>query len=125
MAAFLEVVDLHKQYGSVQALNGVSFTVREGELFGLLGPNGAGKTTLLSILSCLLEPTSGEVRLSGRRIQRRDPAVLRLLGVVPQELALYGELTARENLQFFGELYGLRGRRCGSASGRCWRPWRC
>ncbi len=109
MAAFLEVLDLHKQYGSVKALNGVSFTVREGELFGLLGPNGAGKTTLLSILSCLLEPTSGEVRLNGRRIHHRDPAVLRLLGVVPQELALYGELTARENLHFFGELYGLRG----------------
>jgi ABC-2 type transport system ATP-binding protein len=109
MAAFLEVVDLHKQYGSVKALDGVSFTVHEGELFGLLGPNGAGKTTLLSILSCLLEPTSGEVRLNGRRIHRRDPAVLRQLGVVPQELALYGDLTARENLHFFGELYGLRG----------------
>ncbi len=109
MAAFLEVVDLHKQYGSLKALNGVNFTVREGELFGLLGPNGAGKTTLLSILSCLLEPTSGEVRLNGVRIHRRDPSVLRMLGVVPQELALYGELTARENLHFFGELYGLRG----------------
>ncbi len=109
MAAFLEVVDLHKQYGSVKALNGVSFTVREGELFGLLGPNGAGKTTLLSILSCLLEPTSGEVRLNGRSILHRDPSVLRQLGVVPQELALYGDLTARENLHFFGELYGLRG----------------
>lgn len=109
MAAFLEIADLHKQYGSVKALDGVSFTVREGELFGLLGPNGAGKTTLLSILSCLLEPTSGEVRLNGRRVHRGDASVLRMLGVVPQELALYGDLTARENLHFFGELYGLRG----------------
>ncbi|HVS37094.1 MAG TPA: ABC transporter ATP-binding protein [Gemmataceae bacterium] len=109
MAAFLEVADLHKEYGAVKALNGVSFSVREGELFGLLGPNGAGKTTLLSILSCLLDPTSGEVRLNGRRIHGRDPAVLRQLGVVPQELALYGDLTARENLLFFGQLYGLHG----------------
>jgi linearmycin/streptolysin S transport system ATP-binding protein len=109
MAAFLEVVDLRKAYGSVKALDGVSFSVREGELFGLLGPNGAGKTTLLSVLSCLLEPTSGEVRLQGRRLHRGEQWVRRLIGVVPQELALYGDLTARENLHFFGELYGLRG----------------
>ena len=106
MASFLEVLDLYKNYGAVQALKGVRFSVREGELFGLLGPNGAGKTTLLSILSCLLEPTAGEVRLEGRRMQPRDR---RLIGVAPQELALYGDLTARENLHFFGELYGLRG----------------
>src|SRR5947209_19034398 len=98
MAAFLEVVDLRKQYGSVKALDGVSFSVREGELFGLLGPNGAGKTTLLSVLSCLLEPTGGEVRLQGRRIDRGDRWVRRLIGVVPQELSLYGASTARENL---------------------------
>ena len=109
MAAFLEVIDLTKQYGAVAALNGVSFTVGQGELFGLLGPNGAGKTTLLSILSCLLEPTSGEVRLQGRIVHQGDFWVRRELGVVPQELALYGDLTARENLHFFGELYGLRG----------------
>jgi len=108
MAAFLEVANLTKQYGAVKALNGVSFTVSEGELFGLLGPNGAGKTTLLSILSCLLEPTSGEVFLQGRRVRQGDRWVRRLIGVVPQELALYGDLTARENLRFFGELYGLR-----------------
>ena len=109
MAAFLEVADLIKQYGAVKALNGVSFSVGEGELFGLLGPNGAGKTTLLSILSCLLEPTSGEVFLQGRRVRQGDQWVRRLIGVVPQELALYGDLTARENLHFFGELYGLGG----------------
>ena len=109
MAAFLEVVDLRKNYGPVQALNGVTFSVREGELFGLLGPNGAGKTTTLSILSCLLEPTAGEVRLEGRAVRPGDRRLRRLIGVAPQELALYGDLTARENLQFFGELYGLRG----------------
>jgi linearmycin/streptolysin S transport system ATP-binding protein len=108
-APFLEVADLHKHYGRAVALSGVSFQVAEGEIFGLLGPNGAGKTTLLSILSCLLEPTSGEARLLGRRIAPTDREVRRLIGMVPQELAVYGELTARENLVFFGELYGVRG----------------
>jgi ABC-2 type transport system ATP-binding protein len=78
-------------------------------MFGLLGPNGAGKTTLLSIISCLTEAGSGEVRLLGRRLTESDREVRRLIGFVPQELAVYGELTARENLLFFGELYGLGG----------------
>jgi ABC-2 type transport system ATP-binding protein len=109
MAALLEVIDLHKRYGPTVALDRVSFQVHEGEMFGLLGPNGAGKTTLLSIVSCLAEPTSGEVRLSGRRLDPGDREVRRHIGVVPQELAVYGELTARENLLFFGELYGVKG----------------
>jgi ABC-2 type transport system ATP-binding protein len=83
--------------------------VAEGEMFGLLGPNGAGKTTTLSILSCLLAPTAGEVRLLGRPVRLGDKEARRLIGIVPQELAIYGELTARENLIFFGELYGLHG----------------
>src|SRR5581483_10528931 len=89
-APFLDVVDLRKNYGSTVALAGVSFQVAEGEIFGLLGPNGAGKTTLLSILSCLLEATGGAARLLGRPIRRGDRAMRRLIGVVPQELALYG-----------------------------------
>ncbi len=109
MTALLEVTELHKSYGTTVALDRVSFQVHEGEMFGLLGPNGAGKTTLLSIVSCLLEPTSGEVRLLGQRLDPSDRDVRRLIGVVPQELALYGELTACENLFFFGEMYGLRG----------------
>jgi ABC-2 type transport system ATP-binding protein len=107
--ALLEVLDLHKQFGPTVALDGVSFRVEEGEMFGLLGPNGAGKTTLLSIVSCLQEATSGEVRLLGRRLDPSDREVRRLIGIVPQELAVYGELSARENLYFFGELYGVRG----------------
>jgi ABC-2 type transport system ATP-binding protein len=107
--AMLDVVALHKQYGSTVALREVSFQVQEGEMFGLLGPNGAGKTTLLSVLSCLLEPSGGEARLLGRRLEPADREVRRLIGIVPQELAIYGELTARENLEFFGELYGLKG----------------
>jgi ABC-2 type transport system ATP-binding protein len=109
MTAFLEVLDLYKNYGPTRALDGVSFSVQEGEIFGLLGPNGAGKTTLLSIISCLLEPSSGQAQLQGRRLTTGEREVRRLIGIVPQELAVYGELTARENLQFLGELYGLHG----------------
>jgi ABC-2 type transport system ATP-binding protein len=79
-------------------------------MFGLLGPNGAGKTTLLSIISSLLPADAGEVRILGRRLVPSDLDVRRQIGIVPQDLALYGELTARENLLFFGELYGLGGR---------------
>jgi ABC-2 type transport system ATP-binding protein len=107
--AFLEACDLQKRYGSTVALDQVSFQVAEGEMFGLLGPNGAGKTTLLSILSCLLEPTAGEARLLDRPIRPNDREFRHQIGIVPQELALYGELTARENLLFFGELYGRSG----------------
>jgi ABC-2 type transport system ATP-binding protein len=108
-AEFLDVIDLRKCYGTAAALDGVSFQVREGELFGLLGPNGAGKTTLLSILSCLLTPTGGHARLLGQLLSKANRFVRPLIGIVPQELAIYGELTARENLIFFGELYGVRG----------------
>jgi ABC-2 type transport system ATP-binding protein len=104
---FLEVANLRKQYGDQVALDGVSFQVQEGEMFGLLGPNGAGKTTLLSIISCLLDATAGEVRLAGQVLSQRHREQRRQIGIVPQELALYGELTGRENLRFFGELYGL------------------
>jgi linearmycin/streptolysin S transport system ATP-binding protein len=108
-APILEVVNLRKRYGDTVALDGVTFQVLEGEMFGLLGPNGAGKTTLLSIVSSLLEATSGEVRVLGKRLEPQDADVRRHIGIVPQELALYGELTARENLAFFGSLYGLSG----------------
>src|SRR5262249_22522362 len=80
-----------------------------GEMFGLLGPNGAGKTTLLSILSCLLDAESGTIHLDGRHLALHDRDMRRHIGIVPQELAIYDGLTARENLYFFGELYGLRG----------------
>lgn len=103
----VEVRDLHKRYGKIEALRGVSFEVYDGELFGLLGPNGAGKTTLISILSCLLAPSRGGARLANKPITMSDPEIRRQIGIVPQDLALYGELTARENLLFFGQLYGM------------------
>jgi ABC-2 type transport system ATP-binding protein len=105
----LEVDDVRKSYGKQEALKGLSFQVEDGDMFGLLGPNGAGKTTLLSIISTLLEPSAGEVRLFGERITPDARDLRRQIGIVPQELAVYGELTARENLTFFGELYGIRG----------------
>ncbi len=105
----LTIRDVHKRYGPIEALSGVSFDVHAGELFGLLGPNGAGKTTLLSIVSCLLEASSGEVRILGRTASTSDRQLRRLIGIVPQELAVYGELNARENLSFFGSLYGISG----------------
>src|SRR5947209_4778970 len=105
----LEVRDLRKRYGDLTALDGVSFAVDAGEMFGLLGPNGAGKTTTLSIVSCLLDATSGEVRLDGRPVDLSDLNARRLVGIVPQEVAVYGELSARENLSFFGELYVVYG----------------
>jgi ABC-2 type transport system ATP-binding protein len=108
-AAFLEVVDLRKRFGDTQALDGVGFTVKENEIFGLLGPNGAGKTTLLSIVAGLQTADAGAVLLLGKPFIPGDSDARRLIGVVPQDLALYGPLTARENLHFFGELYGLGG----------------
>src|SRR5436309_3422312 len=107
--AFLDVCGVSKRYGATVALDGVCLQVREGELFGLLGPNGAGKTTLLSTVACLTAADAGEARLGGRPLTPRDREVRRLIGVVPQELAIYNDLTARENLEFFGQLYGLGG----------------
>ena len=109
MKPLLDVRDVRKTYGTLMALDGVSFSVMPGELFGLLGPNGAGKTTLLSILSCLGLPTSGEVLVNGERVSAGNLDVRRLIGIVPQDLAIYEQLTARENLTFFGELFGLGG----------------
>ena len=109
---FVEVRRLHKQFdppkGTV-AVDDLSFGIEQGEIYSLLGPNGAGKTTTISILSCLLRPTGGEATVAGASITGDPAAVKRALGVVPQELALYPDLTARENLAFWGKMYGLRG----------------
>ena len=105
----IEVQSLSKSFGDLHAVCSVSFNVAPGEVFSLLGPNGAGKTTTISMLSCLLRPDDGEALILGHSI-RGDPAgVKKVLGVVPQEIALYEDLTARENLTFWGKMYGLRG----------------
>jgi ABC-2 type transport system ATP-binding protein len=109
MPPLLEIVQVRKRYASAEVLRGVSFQLAAGEFFGLLGPNGAGKTTLISILTGLATASGGEVRLDGQRFTPHDRRLRELIGLAPQELALYPDLTARENLRFFGELYGLRG----------------
>jgi len=103
----LDVVDVRKHYGSHAALRGVGLTVHAGELFGLLGPNGAGKTTLLSILSGLTGADSGTVTLFDEPLTATSAKLRRRIGLATQDLALYPDLTARENLLFFGRLYGL------------------
>ncbi|MBN1978252.1 MAG: ABC transporter ATP-binding protein [Anaerolineae bacterium] len=105
----IQVQDLHKNYGEVYAVQGVSFDVRTGEIFSLLGPNGAGKTTTISMVSCLLAPTRGDVRVMGHSVKDDPMAVKAAIGVVPQEIALYEDLSARENLTFWGKMVGLRG----------------
>ncbi|HUR54368.1 MAG TPA: ABC transporter ATP-binding protein, partial [Gemmataceae bacterium] len=106
----LEVADVRKRYGNTVALDGVSFAVDEGEMFGLVGPNGAGKTTLISIMCGLMDADAGEVRLFGKPFTRSDAESRRLVGIGTQDLSIYPDLTARENLRFFGKLYGLGGR---------------
>jgi ABC-2 type transport system ATP-binding protein len=110
MSSILEVKNLVKKYGDFAAVNGISFDIKEGEIFSLLGPNGAGKTTTISMLSTLYVPTSGEAIVGGHSTTKEPMAVRNLIGVVPQELALYEDLTARENLNFWGQMYGLSGK---------------
>ncbi len=110
MTSILETKNLVKKYNDLTAVNGISFDIQEGEIFSLLGPNGAGKTTTISILSTLFPPTSGEAFIGGHSVVREPMAVRNLIGVVPQELALYDDLTARENLIFWGQMYGLSGK---------------
>ncbi len=105
----IEVEGLQKSFGSQQAVRGVSFQAQAGEVLSLLGPNGAGKSTTISMLSGLLLPDAGEARLNGHSIRTEPEAAKAALGVVPQDIALYPDLSARENLDFWGKMYGLRG----------------
>jgi len=105
----IEVRGLYKDYGGVHAVQGVDLQVDAGEILSLLGPNGAGKTTTLSMLSCLLTPTRGDALVMGHSIRSDSMAVKAAIGVVPQDIALYPDLSARENLVFWGKMYGLRG----------------
>ena len=106
----VETRNLTKRYGTVEAVKSLSFAIRQGEIFGFLGPNGAGKTTTISMLSCLLEPTAGTAIVAGYDVVKVSSEVKRRIGLVPQELALYPTLNARDNLDYFGHIYGLHGR---------------
>jgi ABC-2 type transport system ATP-binding protein len=105
----IQVEDLHKQFGAVQAVDGVSFHVREGEIYGLLGPNGAGKTTTISMVCGLLRPDSGRVLVADIDVAAQPERAKSLMGVVPQETAIYEDLSARENVSFWARLYDIAG----------------
>ena len=105
----IEISNLKKSFGDIKAVSGASFTVQEGEIFSLLGPNGAGKTTTISMLSTLLRPDEGDALILGHSVRKEPMKVKESLGVVPQEIALYEDLSAKENLMFWGKMYGLRG----------------
>lgn len=109
MSVAVEVNGLQKIFGDHKAVDGMQFAVEGGEIFSLLGPNGAGKSTTISMLAGLLEPTGGDACIMGHSIRTNSMAARSELGVVPQEIALYMDLTARENLVFWGKMYGLRG----------------
>ena len=107
--AMVSAQNLHKRYGNVHAVRGISFEIAEGEIYSLLGPNGAGKTTTIGLLTTLLRPDEGEATIAGFSVTRQPHKVRQVIGVVPQELALYDDLSARENLHFWGRMVGLRG----------------
>lgn len=108
--AMLQVSGLAKSFGEIEAVKGIDFQVEPGEIYGLLGPNGAGKTTTISMVSGLLRPDQGQVHVQGRSFWENPPAAQRAMGVVPQEIALYEELSGEGNLIFWGKLAGLSGR---------------
>lgn len=110
MPPILQASHLIKRYGDFTAVDDISFDIQEGEIFSLLGPNGAGKTTTISMLSTLYTPTGGDAEIGGFSVAKSPMAVRCLIGVVPQELALYDDLSARENLNFWGNMYGLSGK---------------
>ena len=111
MMNIVEVKELTRVYRGRKAVENISFEIKRGEVFGLLGPNGAGKTTTISMLTCLIPPTSGNALIEGKSIIEEPIEVKKKIGVVPQDIALYPSLSARENLFFWGEMYGLNGRR--------------
>ena len=113
---FLVAQDLHKSFNEHKAVNGVSFTIQKGEIFGLLGPNGAGKTTTIRMLSTVLEADRGDITVGGYLIRNNAEEVRNLIGVCPQELALYEDLSAFDNMVFFGRMAGLDGKEARAQS---------
>lgn len=107
----IELIKLTKKFGGFTAVNEVTLKIEKGEVFGLLGPNGAGKSTLVSMLSTVVRPTSGEIRINDKPLEQSMGEVKSIIGIVPQELALYETMTPKDNLRFFGSLYGLKGKK--------------
>jgi len=107
------VKDLHKSFNDFKAVNGVTFSIEKGEIFGLLGPNGAGKTTTIRMLSTVLRPDSGEITIGGHSVQHKAETVRSIIGVCPQDLAIYEDLSAMDNMVFFGRMAGMKGKEAG------------
>jgi len=107
---YIQIRDLVKRYGSQVSVDHLNLGINEGEIFGLLGPNGAGKSTTIKMMCGLLAPDQGEIRIGGESVRRNPLEIKRRIGVVPQELAIYEDLSARENVTFFAKLYGLKGK---------------
>ncbi len=112
MKPIIQISELSKKYISADffSVNKLNLTIYEGQIFGLLGPNGAGKTTLISLLCGLLKPSNGEIEIQGLKYAKQANQIKKIIGVVPQEYALYPTLTAKENLRYFGSMYGLQGK---------------
>lgn len=108
--SIVKVNQLSKRFNDIYAVDGVSFSIEEGEIFGLLGPNGAGKSTLISLMINMLVPNSGDVFLFSENVKKQFRKVSKKIGFIPQNIAFYHEFTAYENIKFFGELYGLKGK---------------
>ncbi len=111
-SAIIEIQDLTKTFRNAlePAVRGISLSINRNEIFGLLGPNGAGKTTTISMLCGLFPPTSGSIFIDGKNFQQHLSSFKKIIGIVPQDIALYSTLTARENLDFYGRMYGLKGK---------------
>jgi ABC-2 type transport system ATP-binding protein len=106
----LSVQDLRKSFGDLEAVKEVSFTVEKGESFSLLGPNGAGKSTIINMITGLFSPTAGDIHINNINVVKNPKQAQKLIGVVPQEIALYETMSARENLKFWGRMYNLNGK---------------
>jgi ABC-2 type transport system ATP-binding protein len=107
--SYVSVYNLVKKYGELTAVDHISFTIEKGEIFGLLGPNGAGKSTALNVITTLTDFNKGEVMVDGMDIRKDKKSIKQLIGMVPQDIAIYDHLSAYENVKFFASLYGLRG----------------
>ena len=111
----VEIKDLVKKYDTTIAVDNINLSIEEGEIYGILGPNGAGKSTTISLICSLLNPSFGEIKILGEDIRKKSTSIKRNIGLVPQNIALYRNFTAYENVKFFGELYGLRGKKLSEA----------
>src|SRR5665213_1890597 len=106
----IEVKNITKSYGKTQAVRGISFSIKDGECYGLLGPNGAGKSTTINMLSMLFPPDAGQITIGGIEVAKSNTQIKNMLGIVPQEIALYDKFSAWENILFWGSIYGVKGK---------------